>query len=108
MVFTARPTIDRNAPAAKSGEAPAIAPVKPSERVQLIELRNIGDANRGRQIVRDLRDAGYDAYGETVSTDRAETIRVRVAVDLGRQEIGSVMSALLTRGLEPTLIKTER
>jgi general secretion pathway protein D len=100
-------TFERNANV-KAGEAPAIAPVRPSDRVQLIELRSVGDANRSVQVVRELREAGYDAYWETVNTGSGETTRVRVAVDQGRQEIGSVMSALMARGLEPTLIKAER
>jgi general secretion pathway protein D len=87
-----------------TGSFAASAESRPGERVQLIQIAAVGDVARARQLQRDLREAGFDAYWESVHSDRGEIVRVRVAVDRARQDVAQVIAQLQARGLEPVLV----
>lgn len=87
------------APATGAFAASAATPA--GANVQLLQIRATSDVARGRQLVRDLRDAGFDAYWESVTGDQGEVVRVRVAVDRSRQDVAKVIADLKARGHEP-------
>ncbi len=87
-----------------TGTFAASASSPPSERVQLIQIAEFSDVARGRQLQRELRDAGFDAYWESVRTDKGEVVRVRVAVDRARQDVAAVVASLKSRGHDPILV----
>ncbi|MGE5339520.1 MAG: type II secretion system secretin GspD [Gemmatimonadota bacterium] len=93
-----------DAKSAASSAPAAAASAIPVPRTQLIQLEAVTDVERGRQIVSELRDAGYDAYWEGVNTDRGEIIRIRVAVDRTRQNADQVIADLKARGHQPILV----
>jgi general secretion pathway protein D len=100
----AAPTAPAAASAPVTGAFAASASSPPGARVQLIQIAAVGDVARGRQLQRELRDAGYDAYWESVRTDRGEVVRVRIAVDRTRQDVDEVVARLKSRGHEPILV----
>jgi len=101
----AAPSTNTSAAAAPvTGTFAASTSATPSERVQLIQIAAVSDAARGRQLQRELRDAGYDAYWESVGSDKGEIVRVRIAVDRSRQDVAQVMASLKQRGLDPMLV----
>jgi general secretion pathway protein D len=77
----------------------------PSMRTQLVQVIALTDVAKGREIQRQLRAAGFDAYWESVKSDRgADSVRVRVAVDRATQSVAAVIADLKRRGFEPTLV----
>ncbi len=50
---------------------------------------------------RQLRDAGYDAYWESVQTRAGDVIRVRVSVDPTAQDLAAAMTTLRKLGFDP-------
>ena len=56
----------------------------PSGRVQLIQVTTLSDVAAARDTQRKLRDAGFDAYWESVPTAQGDSVRIRVAVDTAR------------------------
>ena len=80
----------------------AAQPAAAASGPQLVQVALVGDIPKGRAIEHQLRDAGYDAYWESVATKKGDSIvRVRVNVDPARQSIGDTMSALRKLGYDP-------
>jgi general secretion pathway protein D len=102
------------APAATASQAApvtgafAAAPgtAAPAAGTQLIQVAAISDVARARELQRQLRAAGFDAYWESVrrSDGKGEIVRVRVAVDRARQSVAETIAELKRRGFEPTLV----
>ncbi len=84
-----------------SGAFAAATPTAPGDRMQLLQVTTVGDVARARVIQRELRDAGFDAYWESVNSDQGEIVRVRVAVDRGREDLAQVITQLKARGFNP-------
>jgi cell division septation protein DedD len=58
---------------------------------------------RGRELSKQLREAGFDAFWESVRapTSAEEIVRVRVAVDPSPQALSAAIADLRRRGFEP-------
>lgn len=92
-----------------SPSAPATAAADPAastSNTQLIEVLTTPNVARGRDVQRQLRAAGFDAYWESVRApgQPQEQVRVRVAVDRATQNPQVVVTELRKRGFAPTLV----
>jgi general secretion pathway protein D len=93
------------APASGAFAAAAGAPSpQPSTGTQLIQVAAVGDIGKARELQRQLRAAGFDAYWESVRTAKGDVVRVRVSVDRARQSVADTMAELKKRGLKPVLV----
>jgi cell division septation protein DedD len=84
--------------------AASAASSAPAGRVQLIQVTSGNDVATARETQRRLRDAGFDAYWESVPTAQGEAVRVRVAVDTARASVDNTLAELRKLGFAPTLI----
>lgn len=95
-------------PAAPASGAFAAAPgtAAPAAGTQLIQVAAVNDIAKARELQRQLRTAGFDAYWESVrrGNGKGEIVRVRVAVDRARQSVAETIAELKRRGFEPTLV----
>ncbi len=117
-VASAPVTPSGTAPAAPSPQAPLpAAPVSgsfaasastppPAGSLQLIQVSAVNDVARGRDLQRQLREAGFDAYWERVRVPgrKEDVVRVRVSVDRATQDVAQTMDRLRQRGLDPVLV----
>src|SRR5262249_9794133 len=78
----------------------------PAAGTQLIQVASVTDVNKGRELQKQLRAAGFDAYWESVRApdNKGEIVRVRVAVDRATQSVAATMAELQNRGFQPTLV----
>ena len=78
----------------------------PRGGTQLIEVAFVSDVNKGRDLQKQLRAAGFDAYWESVRApdNKSDLVRVRVAVDRATQSVGATMADLQKRGFQPVLV----
>jgi cell division septation protein DedD len=83
--------------AAPSGEAAASG-------VQLIQVAAVSSIAKGRELQRDLRAAGFDAYWESVRTGKGDVVRVRISVDRATQSVAETLADLTRRGFKPILV----
>ncbi len=51
-----------------------------------------------------MRDAGFDAYWESVKTGSGEMVRVRVAVNQATQSVPDTVAKLKAMGFDPVLV----
>lgn len=79
---------------------------RPTAGTTLIEVASVNDVAKGRELQRQLRAAGFDAYWESVRepNDRGERVRVRVAVNRARQDVAGTLAELQKRGFDPVLV----
>lgn len=59
---------------------------------------------RGRELQQQLRQAGFDAYWESVKTKTGDVVRVRVSVDPATQSVGDTLNRLKSMGFEPIVV----
>jgi general secretion pathway protein D len=91
--------------AAGSGSfAASSATPQAASGTQLIQVAAVNDIARGRDLQRQLRAAGFDAYWESVRTKKGDVVRVRVSVDRSTQNVQEVLASLRGRGFEPILV----
>jgi general secretion pathway protein D len=102
------PPPPRPAKPAPSGEAPAApqSAVAPAGGTALIEVATFAEIAPARAMQRELKEAGFDSYWESVrSADGAgEVVRVRVAVDPAKRSVADALAALRQRGLQPQVV----
>jgi general secretion pathway protein D len=103
------PTAPAPAPAPPAASGAFVAtPGAPQPRAgtQLIQVASVADVSKGRDLQRQLRAAGFDAYWESVRDPdkKRETVRVRVAVDRATQNVAATMTELQKRGFQPVLV----
>jgi general secretion pathway protein D len=93
------------APVSGSFAASASTP-PPTGTLQLIQVSAVNDVARGRDLQRQLREAGFDAYWERVRVPgrKDDVVRVRVSVDRATQDVAETMDRLRKRGLDPVLV----
>jgi cell division septation protein DedD len=72
--------------------------------VQLIQVATVTDLARGRELQRQLRDAGFDAYWESVKTSQGDVVRVRVSVDPATQRVSDTIARLKNMGYDAILV----
>ncbi|MFN9140734.1 MAG: type II secretion system secretin GspD [Betaproteobacteria bacterium] len=90
------------APPPAAAPSPAAPPA--GGGAQLIQVAATSDMARGRDLQRQLRAAGFDAYWEIVRGDKGDVVRVRVAVDRATRTVDDTLAALRARGLQPVLV----
>jgi general secretion pathway protein D len=90
------------APPPAAAPSPAAPPA--GGGAQLIQVAATSDMARGRDLQRQLRAAGFDAYWEIVRGDKGDLVRVRVAVDRATRSVDDTLAALRARGLQPVLV----
>jgi general secretion pathway protein D len=73
----------------------------PSNLLQVAAVTEIG---RGRELQRQLRVAGFDAYWEAVKTKKGEVVRVRVSVDTATQSMADTITRLKAMGFDPIIV----
>jgi len=93
------------APASGNFAASASTPAAAAGQ-QLLQVMATGDLARGREMSRQLREAGYDAFWEAVRLPGRdeEVVRVRVAVAQPAQKLAATIADLRQRGFEPYLV----
>lgn len=96
-----------SAAAARSESAPAAT--RPSTTQpgspQLLQVAAVSDIARGRDLQRQLRAAGMDAYWESVRTKQGgDVVRVRVTVDPATQTMADAIAKLKAMGFDPIIV----
>ena len=101
--------------------APSAAPVDPvrepapaatrpasgpgSSTSTLLQVAAVNDIARGRELQRQLRAAGMDAYWESVRTKQgSDIVRVRVTVDPATQTMADAIAKLKSMGFDPIIV----
>lgn len=64
----------------------------------------VSDIARGRDLQRQLRAAGMDAYWESVSNKGKDIVRVRVTVDPATQTMADAIAKLKSMGFDPIIV----
>jgi cell division septation protein DedD len=72
--------------------------------VQLLQVAAVTDIARARDMQRSLRDAGFDAYWESVKTNGGDLVRVRVSVDQATQTVANTIARLKALGYDPVVV----
>ena len=96
-----------SAAAARTESAPVTARPSPSQpgSSQLLQVAAVSDIARGRDLQRQLRAAGMDAYWESVSTKQGgDVVRVRVTVDPATQTMADAIAKLKSMGFDPIIV----
>lgn len=92
------------ASAAPSGAfaASQSAPAAPGSN--LVQVAAVSEISRGRELQRQLRAAGFDAYWESVKGKKGEVVRVRVSVDNATQSMADTIARLKSMGFDPIIV----
>jgi cell division septation protein DedD len=65
----------------------------------------VSDIARGRDLQRQLREAGFDAYWESVRNNKkGDVVRVRVSVDPAIRSMADTLAKLKAMGFEPIIV----
>jgi cell division septation protein DedD len=70
----------------------------------LIQVAAVSQIARGRELQQQLRQAGFDAYWESVKTKSGDVVRVRVSVDTATQTVADTLNRLKTMGFDPIVV----
>jgi general secretion pathway protein D len=99
-VATAPPAAPASGAYAASAET-----AKPAGTVHLLQVAALTDIAAGRRMQQDLRQAGFDAYWESVRTSTGEIVRVRIAVDSARRSLADTVAELKKLGYNPVQVQ---
>ena len=77
-----------------------------STGTQLIQVAAVSDIAKGRELQRQLRAAGFDAYWESVRVPnkKGDVVRVRVSIDRATRGVVETLAELKKRGYDPILV----
>jgi len=64
----------------------------------------VTEIGRGRELQRQLRSEGFDAYWESVQTKKGEVVRVRVSVDPATMSMAETIARLKAMGFDPIVV----
>ncbi len=108
-VVAAPPPSPSPSSAAVAGTAaPSASPSTTAPRAQpssLLQVAAVSDIARGRDLQRQLRAAGMDAYWESVRTKQGtDIVRVRVTVDPATQSMADAIARLKAMGFDPIIV----
>ncbi len=67
----------------------------------VVQVAALDDVASGRRLQQQLRQAGFDAYWESVRTSTGEIVRVRVAIDAARKSLQATLDELQKLGYRP-------
>ena len=71
----------------------------------MLQVASVNDIARGRDLQRQLRAAGMDAYWESVRTKQGgDVVRVRVTVDPATQSVADAIAKLKSLGFDPIIV----
>jgi general secretion pathway protein D len=71
----------------------------------LLQVAAVSEISRGRELQRQLRAAGFDAYWESVKNRKGtEIVRVRVSVDPATQSMAETVARLKAMGFDPIVV----
>jgi cell division septation protein DedD len=70
----------------------------------LVQVAAVTEVSRGRELQRQLREAGFDAYWESVRSKKGEVVRVRVSVDNATQTMAETIARLKAMGFDPIIV----
>ncbi|HTN48077.1 MAG TPA: type II secretion system secretin GspD [Burkholderiaceae bacterium] len=101
-VAIAPATSATNTPSSGSSAASAGAP--PSTSSNLVQVAAVSQISRGRELQRQLREAGFDAYWESVKTKSGDVVRVRVSIDPATQTVADTVARLKAMGFDPIVV----
>ncbi|MBA2412821.1 MAG: SPOR domain-containing protein, partial [Burkholderiaceae bacterium] len=77
----------------------------PPGSTQLLQVASVNDIARGRDLQRQLRAAGMEAYWESVRTKGGtDVVRVRVTVDPATQSMADAIAKLKSMGFDPIIV----
>ena len=101
---TAAPSAAQVAPGGESAPA-ATRPASAPGSSTLLQVAAVNDIARGRELQRQLRAAGMDAYWESVRTKQgSDIVRVRVTVDPATQTMADAIAKLKSMGFDPIIV----
>jgi general secretion pathway protein D len=101
---TAAPSAAQVAPGGESAPA-ATRPASAPGSSTLLQVAAVNDIARGRELQRQLRAAGMDAYWESVRTKQGnDIVRVRVTVDPATQTMADAIAKLKSMGFDPIIV----
>ena len=102
---TAAPSAAPATPPARDTEpSPPRAPAQAGSST-LLQVAAVSDIARGRDLQRQLRAAGMDAYWESVRTKQGnDVVRVRVTVDPATQTMADAIAKLKAMGFDPIIV----
>ena len=91
---------------ARTETAPsAVRPATTQSSSTLLQVAAVSDIARGRELQRQLRSAGMDAYWESVRTKQGtDVVRVRVTVDPATQTMADAIAKLKSMGFDPIIV----
>lgn len=90
---------------ADSGAFAARPSTSPAGSTQLLQVAAVNDIARGRDLQRQLRAAGMDAYWESVRAQGGkDVVRVRVSVDPTTQSVADAIAKLKSMGFDPIIV----
>jgi general secretion pathway protein D len=111
---TARPpsaVVEQSVPSAAAATAAtqsgafAATPAAPAAAsTSLLQVAAVNAIGRGRELQHQLREAGFDAYWESVKTPKGEIVRVRVSVDTATQSMADTIARLKAMGFDPIIV----
>jgi general secretion pathway protein D len=90
--------------AAPSGAFAATQGGPGSPASNLVQVAAVTEISRGRELQRQLREAGFDAYWESVRSKKGEVVRVRVSVDNATQTMAGTIARLKAMGFDPIIV----
>ncbi len=99
---TSAPAPSAAAPATSG--AFAASSTSPTARGNIVQVAAFSEVARGRDLQKQLRSAGFDAYWESVQTAKGEVVRVRVAVDTATQSMADTLAKLKSMGFDPIVV----
>ncbi len=70
----------------------------------LVQVAAVTEISRGRELQRQLREAGFEAYWESVRSKKGEVVRVRVSVDNATQTMAETIARLKAMGFDPIIV----
>ena len=90
--------------AAPSGAFAASQGGSASPKSNLVQVAAVTEISRGRELQRQLREAGFDAYWESVKSKKGDVVRVRVSVDNATQSMADTIARLKAMGFDPIIV----
>ena len=103
IIGAAPGTAAAGAVAPSSGAFAAQGPA-PNSGIQLVQVTTVNEIAHARELQRRLRDAGFDAYWESVKTGSGEMVRVRVSVNQATQSVADTVAKLKAMGYDPVVV----
>ena len=92
------------AAAAPSGAFAATQGGPATPTSNLVQVAAVTEVSRGRELQRQLREAGFDAYWESVRSKKGEVVRVRVSIDNATQSMAETIARLKAMGFDPIIV----